>query len=65
MARKAIKGPGVEREAAKKALTNSRLYGNFCIERNNRNDRHYKSNAFPSSSEVHFALGRDGHPVGD
>jgi hypothetical protein len=23
---------------AKKGLTNSRLYGNFCIERNNRND---------------------------
>src|SRR5580704_15474721 len=60
---------GIEREgrklwarsaerAAKKDLTNDRLYGNFSTERNNRNDRHYKSDAFSRSSEIHPPLGR-------
>jgi len=48
----------------KKGLTKSRLYGNFCTERNNRNDRPYKSNAFTCSSKIHPPLGRDGHPLG-
>jgi hypothetical protein len=51
-------------EGGEKGLTNSRLYGNFRTERNNRNDRHYKTYAFARSSKIHLALGRNGHPVG-
>ena len=39
-------GPRESHENREENLTKSLLYGNFCTERNNRNDRYYKSRRF-------------------